>query len=82
VRQFEDETGVRKLKVMRNSGGPALRAAAIAASLSLGGMMLAPVANAQVVASIDNWLDFGDKKSSNSWDPGSNWWGMICLSLT
>lgn len=56
---------------MRNSGGPALRAAAIAAALGLGGMMLAPMANAQVVASIDNWLDFGDKKS-NSWDPGSN----------
>jgi murein L,D-transpeptidase YcbB/YkuD len=73
VRQLEDEMGVRKVKVMRNSGGPALRAAAIAAALSLGGMMLASAAGAQVVASIDNWLDFGDNNSkSNSWDPGSN----------
>ncbi len=57
------------MTVTCNLGALSLRAAAVAAALSIGGMLVAPATHAQTVASIDDWMKFNDG-GSGDWDPG------------
>ncbi len=55
------------MNVKRVIGGTTVYAAIFAAALCVGGMMFSPAAQAQVMASVDDWMKFDD---GSNWDPG------------